>query len=131
MLHLTAEELIHIANRATGTTVGVRDAGLLESAAARPQTSLFGQDAYPDLVTKAAALTQSIVGNHALVDGNKRLGLGALIAFLGINGHTLTWSNDEAYDFIIAIADGSMTEVDEIAARLRPAVEGNTSADPR
>ncbi|WP_229117223.1 type II toxin-antitoxin system death-on-curing family toxin [Enemella dayhoffiae] len=83
MLHLTAEELIHIANRATDTTVGVRDAGLLESAAARPQTSVFGQDAYPDLVTKAPALTQSIVGNHALVDGNKRLGLGALIAFLG------------------------------------------------
>ncbi|GAB3699898.1 type II toxin-antitoxin system death-on-curing family toxin [Mariniluteicoccus flavus] len=119
MIYLSADDLVHVANRATGTQVGVRDFGLLESAAARPQATAFGEDAYPDLVTKAAALTQSIVASHALVDGNKRLGLAALIAFLGMNGLRLTWSNDEAYDVIIGIAEGRLSDVAVIAEQIR------------
>jgi death-on-curing protein len=53
----------------------VRDHGLLASAAARPQTTVFGKDAYPTLLHKAAALLQSIAGNHPLIDGNKRLAI--------------------------------------------------------
>ncbi len=61
----------------------VRDLGLLQSAAARPQASAFGEDAYPSLLEKSAALVHSIARNHALVDGNKRLTLAGLIALLG------------------------------------------------
>ena len=79
-----------------------------ESAAARPQTTVFGADAYSSLHDKAAALLQSVVGNHALVDGNKRLGLGSLIAFLGVNGWRLTLTNDEAYALVMAVASGEL-----------------------
>ena len=90
MIYLTLPELIYIAERATGGKIAIRDIGLLESAAARPQATAFGSDAYPDLDSKAAALLHSLARNHALVDGNKRLALGALIAFYGINGRQLT-----------------------------------------
>ena len=84
----------------------IRDLGLLGSAAARPQATAFGEDAYPDLWTKAAALLQSVVGNHALVDGNKRLGWLATAVFLEINGTSVTHvSNGAVYDFVIARHD--------------------------
>jgi death-on-curing protein len=67
-------DLVDLAERLFGPTPPIRDVGLLGSAAARPRTTVFGADAYPDLWTKAAALLDSIVNNHALVDGNKRLG---------------------------------------------------------
>jgi death-on-curing protein len=95
---------------------GVRDVGLLESALARPQASVFGQDAYPTLALKAAALVHSIVTNHALVDGNKRLGHVALRLFLRMNGHDLDATQDEKFALIMAIADGSVRDVAEIAA---------------
>ena len=85
----------------------------------RPQTTVFGEDAYPDLETKAAALLDSIANNHALVDGNKRLALAATIAFLGVNGRRLTLTNDEAHDLVMAVASGGLTEVAEIAEQLR------------
>jgi death-on-curing protein len=116
---LDLDDLLYIASRALGHPPEVRDLGLLEAAAARPRTSAFGKDAYPDLETKAAALVHSVVSNHALVDGNKRLGLAALLAFLGLNGRRLTWTNDEAYAFIIDIASGELGEVDAIADRIR------------
>ena len=75
MIYLDVEDLLYIAERAVGGVVAVRDLGLLEAAAARPQASAFGEVAYPSLHAQAAALLHSIVGNHALVDGNKRLGL--------------------------------------------------------
>jgi death on curing protein len=118
VIYLTYSDLLHIAERATGAQVLVRDAGLLEAAAARPQLSVFGDDAYPSLLAKAAALTHSIARNHALVDGNKRLALAAAIAFLGINGRRLSATNDEAYDFIIEIATGTLDEVEAIAGWL-------------
>jgi death-on-curing protein len=92
---------------------------LLESALARPQASAFGEDAYPQLHEKAAALLHSVARNHALTDGNKRLALGATIAFLGINGVRLTSSNDQAYDLVIDIAAGRHDDVAAIAAVLR------------
>ena len=64
-----------------------------------------------------------VCANHALVDGNKRLALGSLIVFLGINGHRLTWSNDEAYGFIMAIAAGELTDVPTIGLRIREATD--------
>ena len=123
MIYLTPPELLYIAGRALGGEPQVRDYGLLESAAARPQASAFGGEAYPGLDAKAAALLHSLVRNHALVDGNKRLALAAVIAFYGVNGHRLTLTNDEAYDLIIAIAAGHLDSVDDIAARLRTATE--------
>lgn len=123
MIYLTYADLLHVAERALGEPAVVRDAGLLESAAARPQTSVFGDDAYPTLEDKAAALVHSIARNHALVDGNKRLALAGLIAFLGVNGRRLTLTNDEAYDLIIAIATGEFNEIPDIAERIRTATE--------
>jgi death-on-curing protein len=123
VIYLSLPELLHVAERTIGPDVQVRDHGLLEAAVARPQTSVFGADAYPGLNEKAAALVHSIVGNHALVDGNKRLGLAALLAFLGVNGSRLTMTNDEAYEFIMRIARGELRDVAEIAAVLQSATE--------
>jgi death-on-curing protein len=121
VIYLTVPELLHVAERALGFEPKVRDLGLLESAAARPAASVFGQDAYPGLDEKAAALLHSLARNHALVDGNKRLALAGTIAFYGLNGRRLTLTNDEAYELVIAVADGRLDAVNEIAARLSPA----------
>jgi len=123
VIYLTLPELLHVAERALGSEPQVRDAGLLESALARPQATAFGVDAYPDLDAKAAALLHSLARNHGLIDGNKRLALAGAIAFYGINGRRLTLSNDEAYDLVIAVADGTLDAVEEIAARLARATE--------
>lgn len=118
MIFLDLEDLLHVAERATGGPVEVRDIGLLESAAARPRASAFGADVYPALHDKAAALLHSIVRNHALVDGNKRLGLAAVIAFYGVNGRRLTMTNDEAYDVVMAVAVGNVEDVAQITQLL-------------
>lgn len=95
----------------------VRDIGLLDSAVHRPHVSVFGRDAYPGLDDKAAVLLESLVGNHALVDGNKRLGWLSLVIFYGLNGIDLDAPDDEAYDLVIAVASGTLT-YQEVAARL-------------
>ena len=115
MIYLTLPELLHIAERALGSAPEVRDYGLLEFAAARPQASAFGGDAYPDQDAKAAALLHSLARNHALVDGNKRLALAGVIAFHGVNGRRFTFTNDEAYELIMSVAAGQLDTVDEIA----------------
>jgi death on curing protein len=125
VIYLTLAELVYIAERATGGQVTIRDAGLLEAASARPQATAFGADAYRDLHAKAAALAHSLARNHALVDGNKRLALGALVAFYGINGSRLTLTNDAAYELIMHVAAGELDSVDEIGAILEK------STDPR
>lgn len=122
MIYLTMPELIHIAERTLHENVVVRDHGLLESALARPQASAFGADAYTSLEEKAAALLHSLARNHALADGNKRLALAVTIAFLGVNGFRLTFSNDQAYDFVMAVAVGEMNDVATIADVLRRSV---------
>ena len=122
MIYLDIDDLLHIAERVL-PTVEVRDVGLLEAAVARPQATAFGQDAYPALHEKAAALLHSIVRNHALVDGNKRHGLAAVIAFYGTNGVRLTFSNDQAYELVMAVADGRFDTVDQIAPQLAAGTE--------
>ena len=118
MIYLTLPELLHVAERVLGPEVAVRDYGLLEAALARPQATAFGQDAYPSLDTKAAALLHSVTRNRALIDGNKRLGLAATIAFYGLNGRRLTLTNDQAYDLVMNVASGELDQVAEIAALL-------------
>jgi death-on-curing protein len=96
----------------------VRDVGLLDSAAARPRATVFGEPAYPTLPLRAAALLHSLVGNHALVDGNKRLGWLATVVFLDLNGSEPELSDDAAFQLVMDVAAGS-AEVEEIAERLR------------
>lgn len=123
MIYLTLPELLHVAERTLGPDYAVRDYGLLEAALARPQATAFGKDAYADLDAKAAALLHSIARNHALIDGNKRLALAAVIAFYGLNGRRLTLTNDEAYDLVISVAAGYLENVDAIAAVLQRATQ--------
>ncbi|HEY8729192.1 MAG TPA: type II toxin-antitoxin system death-on-curing family toxin [Acidothermaceae bacterium] len=123
MIYLTMSELLRISERVLAGRVEVRDHGLLESALARPRTTVGGNDAYGSLEEKAAALLHSLARNHALVDGNKRLALAATIAFLGINGRRLTFSNDDVYDLVISVAAGGLDDVHDIAFRIRNASE--------
>lgn len=124
MIFLDLQALLHVAERALGIRPVVRDHGLLESALGRPQATAVGEDAYPGIHAKAAALLHSLARNHALVDGNKRLALAATIAFYGMNGLRLTLSNDEAYRLVMSVATGELDEVAAIAAEL----ERGTSA---
>ena len=117
MIYLDLEEVLFVAERVL-PEVMIRDVGLLESALARPKATAFGEDAYPDLFTKAAALLQSIASNHPLVDGNERLALAVVIAFLGMNGNRLGLTNDQAYELVMAVAGGGLKDVPEIARRL-------------
>ena len=122
--YLDMEDLLLIARDAVGGEVVVRDHGLLASALARPHTTVFGADAYPDLPTKAAALLHSLARNHALVDGNKRMAWLATYVFMDINGSPLRTSNDEVVELVLAVAAGELTDVAEIAERLRPWTPG-------
>ena len=123
MIFLDLDELLYVAVRTLGAEPEVRDLGLLESALARPQASAFGQDPYPTIHEKAAALLHSVARNHALVDGNKRLALAAAIAFYGLNGMRLTLTNDEAYDLVIGVASGKLDDVRTIASVLEAGSE--------
>ena len=117
--YLDTEDLVELARRLLGEPVPLRDIGLLGAAAARPQASAFGEDAYPDVWTKAAALLDSVVGNHPLVDGNKRLGWLATAVFLELNDASVsTAGNDDVYDLVMAVATGALS-VDGIATELR------------
>jgi death-on-curing protein len=120
--HLSVEDLVAVAFRAVGPDAQVRDWGLLASAAARPQASAFGEDAYPDLVDKAAALLVSLVHNHPLVDGNKRLGWAATVVFLALNDLDLDPQDaDAAFALVMAVADGSLgDELTKVSDVLRP-----------
>ena len=126
MIMLNLVDLLRIAGRVVGLDYAVRDVGLADSAVARPRAAVFGKDAYPSIHQKAAALLHSVVSNHALVDGNKRLGLAALIVFYGVNGYRLTLDNDGAYDLIIDVAAGRLNDVQSIAARLAAGTELTT-----
>ena len=116
--HLDLEDLLAAAEAALGAPPSVRDIGLLEAAVARTKASIFGEDAYPDLVRKAAALLQSIVSGHPLVDGNKRLGWVAARLFYRMNDADLAAPAEAAYTLIVDIADGSLRDVSVIAERL-------------
>jgi death-on-curing protein len=116
--YLTLEEVLLLHARLvqrTGGSGGVRDMGLLESALARPRATFAGEDLYPDLWRKAAALMHSLIKNHPFVDGNKRTALTATGLFLELNGHMLTASNDEATRFALQAAVGDV-DVEAMAA---------------
>lgn len=119
--YLDVDDLLLVARTVLGAPPRVRDYGLLASAAARPATVVFGEDAYPDLATKAAALLHSLCGNHALVDGNKRLAWSATVVFVSLNRHTRVpdVDVDRAEAFVVAVADGSLDDVGAIAAELQ------------
>lgn len=123
--YLDVDDLVMLAVALLGEPPPIRDLGLLAAAAARPQASAFGEDAYPDLWTKAAALLHSIVKNHPLVDGNKRLGWLACAVFLDINGtDPTTASNDDVYEVVMHVAAHPI-EIDELARRLRAILDAN------
>lgn len=116
--YLDLDDLLDLARRLLGDPVPVRDLGLLGSAAARPQTTAFGEDAYSDTVTKAAALLQSIVINHALIDGNKRLGWLSTAVFLELNGIAASHlDNDDVYELVVWVASTN-PPLEEIVVRL-------------
>ena len=121
--YLSLDDLLAAAEAAVGRTPEVRDYGLLESAMARPQTTVFGEDAYPGLHQKAAALLHSLVRNHALVDGNKRLGWVAVRLFYVLNNLDLRAAHDDAFEFVMRIAAGELHDLDEMAAWLAPRVQ--------
>ena len=115
--YLAIEDVLALARRVGEPRP--RDVGLVASAVARPRTSVFGEDAYPDLHTKAAALLHSLARNHAFVDGNRRIAWLAAGAFYWINGMLLDAPEDPAYDLVIAVATGE-ADVPQIARALTP-----------
>ena len=116
---LDLADVLALASRLLGDPPPIRDVGLLESAVARPRTVAFGVEAYETIWTKAAVLLQSIVNNHALIDGNKRLGWLATAVFLELSDMPISQaSNDDVYEFVLSVASGS-PEVDEIAEQLQ------------
>jgi death-on-curing protein len=100
---LRVEDVLDLAEAVLGGPPGVRDLGLIDSAVARPHAAFAGVEAYPSLHLKAAALLESLAGNHALVDGNKRTAFASLLFFYDLNGMRLTLSHDDAFDLVIGV----------------------------
>ena len=115
--YLTVDDLLEIAAGVIAE-VTIRDAGLLAAAAGRPQLTVYGDDAYPTLEQKAAALLHSLVRNHALVDGNKRLAWAATRVFCILNGKDLTYTVDDAEHIMLAAAAGNL-DVPDLASWIR------------
>ena len=127
--YLDLDDLVLLATGLLGEPPPIRDLGLLGAAAARPRTTAFGEDAYPDLWTKAAALLHSIVNNLPLVDGNKRLGWLACAVFLDLNGiDPTTATNDDVVELVTAVA-ASDIELDDLTARLQAIVASDSAQD--
>ena len=113
--YLDVEDLVGFVRR---LRVGpVRDVGLLDSAAQRPRSSAFGEDAYPTRSLKAAALLHGLAGNHALVDGNKRIAWLATTVFLDLNGCRSDLDDQTAFELVMDVAAGDL-DVGSIAQRL-------------
>jgi len=121
MKYLTAEQVLFIHSRLVaefGGSHGIRDLGLLESAVARPQATFEGKDLYPNIFNKAAALMESLIGNHPFVDGNKRTGISAAVLFLRINGWKLTASNSDLETRTLRVVTQD-TPLEDLAAWLQ------------
>ena len=118
MRYISLGDLLAMVERMYGSRHLVRDAGLLDAAAHRPQATMFGEDLYPTVHLKAAALMESVVCNHALVDGNKRLAFAATAVFYGLNGWGLNLPHrDAAVDLVLDVARGA-AELHRIATTL-------------
>lgn len=100
----------------------IRDLGLLESAVARPRTSVFGEDAYPTFPDKVAALMHSIARNHPLIDGNKRLAWSAARLFCLMNDVDIKMNRDRAYELVVAVASGQI-DLPELSASLKKVIK--------
>ena len=116
--YLTVDQVLEINAEVMNGRHTLRDRALLESAVARPQASAFGADAYPDLVSKAAALLHSLVLNHAFVDSNKRTAVLSTLIFVDLNGYKIQWDQREALEFLLQLADHQI-ELDDVIAFLR------------
>ncbi|MBI3378122.1 MAG: type II toxin-antitoxin system death-on-curing family toxin [Nitrospirae bacterium] len=115
MKYLTAEQVLFIHSRLideTGGSHGIRDLGLLQSAVARPMATFGGEDLYPNIFQKAAALMESLVKNHPFIDGNKRTAISSTGLFLRINGFNLETSQKELEDFTLNMATGKASVTD-------------------
>ena len=119
MIYLDASDILLINRTLTGEGL-VHDSGLIESACARPGASAFGEDAYPSIWEKAAALLQSLACNHGFVDGNKRTAWVAMATFLTLNGRSLEESFDvrAADELVLAVATGAVRDIPSIASTL-------------
>ena len=115
MRYLSLHEVISLHSlliSQSGGSSGLRDRGALESAVAQPEASFGGEDLYPDLASKAAALGHSLIQNHPFVDGNKRIGHGAMEVFLLLNGHEIDASVDDQEKIIIDVASGKVSRIE-------------------
>ena len=118
MTYLTLDDVFAMVERMFGTTRMVRDPGLLDASVYRPRATMFGDDLYPTIHLKAAALMESLVCNRTLIDGNKRLGFAATVVFYGLNGWRLQLPNeDAAVDLLLGVAKGEV-ELNRIATTL-------------
>jgi len=110
MRYLRLAEVVELHRRVvelSGGSHGLRDLGALQSAVAQPQMTFGGTDLYPTLADKAAALGFSLIRNHPFVDGNKRIGHGAMETFLFLNGHEISAGVDEQEQIILGVAAGT------------------------
>ncbi|WP_228991630.1 type II toxin-antitoxin system death-on-curing family toxin [Streptomyces sp. DH8] len=122
-VYLSSEDILVIAGHACDDMqIVLRDAGLLESAAHRPSAAMFGEEAYPDLLDKAAALLQSLAVNRPLFDGNKRTAWLSCVTFLAMNGVDLRPDIDAAELLVISVATGEADEIKVISQGLRDLV---------
>ena len=115
MRYLSLQEVISLHSpliAQSGGSSGLRDRGALESAVAQPEASFGGEELYPDLASKAAALGHSLIQNHPFVDGNKRIGHAAMEVFLFLNGHEIDASVDEQEQIIIQVASGKVSRIE-------------------
>ena len=118
MTYLTLEDLFALVELLFGTRRMVRDPGLLDASTYRPRATMFGDDLYPTVHLKAAALMESLTCNHPLIDGNKRLAFIATVTFYGLNGWRLQLPNrDAGVDLVLGVAKGEV-ELSGIARTL-------------
>ena len=113
MIILSKEQVIKLHAsliKAAGGSEGIRDEGMLDLALNNPFQSFDGKDLYPSIQAKAARLCFVLVRNHAMLDGNKRLGTHVMLVFLALNGYELSYSQKELSDVILALASGNIGE---------------------
>ena len=113
MIILSKEQILKIHAsliNATGGSVGIRDEGMLDLALNNPFQSFGGKELYPSIQAKAARLCFGLVKNHAMLDGNKRLGAHVMLVFLELNGYELLYGQKELSDVILALAAGDIGE---------------------
>ena len=107
MIKLTKEQILLLHTQlieTTGGSNGIRDIGLLESALENPFQSYGGEELYPSIQAKAARLCYGLVKNHAMIDGNKRIGAHAMLVFLALNGYEVEYTQKELSDLILDVA---------------------------